>query len=511
MNLVEARNAFQSRFRRAIKDFHSIHEIWKESLREKSHVYQIPFDIIGHIIHTGFSPLHVQILHPLVLSSKHYDQDSPIEVQLNSFRVCARKRACADDAQEYDCVTCTDKHTMIVHDGRLHRNGRATFMLHHPFDFDRVFNENEDNDVVFRETALPLLRYVLDENHSATVLMFGQTGTGKTYTTYGIQERLAREIFEGKDVKTENEVVVICYEMMGTKSFDLLNERKPVSLLQGYDGRVHVRGAKEPHVHTKEDLMDVFTQANALRAVRSLERNHQSSRSHAVCIISFSNGCSLSLVDLAGSERHLDTLSYSATDHIESADINTALMTLKECFRSHASHSNQRVPFRAHPLTQVLRECFENEFHRSVLLATVSSQSSDIDHTLNTIKHVMHMRPVAPLHKNQHVKVECLMSVEEKLEEELFVKWDMNRVHNWLKQVEDGRFVRIAAAGLDGRQLLHLPQERLTTMLGGDAEGAGRLFRLVREESGRITKLVEARRASISKLLKSLPGSFVEF
>ena len=58
----------------------------------------------------------------------------------------------------------------------------------------------------------------------------------------------------------------------------------------------------------------------------------------------------LRLVDLAGSERNYETQRMSAVQHKESADINTSLMALKDCFRAHAAGT--RAPYRASRLTQ---------------------------------------------------------------------------------------------------------------------------------------------------------------
>lgn len=73
------------------------------------------------------------------------------------------------------------------------------------------------------------------------------------------------------------------------------------------------------------------------------ERNPVSSRSHAVCTVDVEcvdkPGCraTLRLVDLAGSERNYETSAFTAADHRESAEINFALMALKNCFRAYNS------------------------------------------------------------------------------------------------------------------------------------------------------------------------------
>jgi kinesin family member 2/24 len=69
------------------------------------------------------------------------------------------------------------------------------------------------------------------------------------------------------------------------------------------------------------------------------ERNPVSSRSHAICTLAVTppsgRTASLRLVDLAGSERNYETSAFTAADHRESAQINFALMALKDCFRAY--------------------------------------------------------------------------------------------------------------------------------------------------------------------------------
>ena len=96
------------------------------------------------------------------------------------------------------------------------------------------------------------------------------------------------------------------------------------------------------------------------------------------------------LVDLAGSEQNADTGKMAAKDHKESADINTALMSLKECIRRHRSKSGSN--YRAHLLTRILRECFTDVNHRTTIFATVSPTTIDTMHTLNTLNHVAMMQ-----------------------------------------------------------------------------------------------------------------------
>ena len=108
----------------------------------------------------------------------------------------------------------------------------------------------------------------------------------------------------------------------------------------------------------------------------------------------------LSLVDLAGSERGTDTRSHNSQRRTESAEINTSLLSLKECIRAlgqrkatTASSSatpgsgGVHVPYRGSKLTLILKDCFTSPQARSTMIATVSPGASATDHSLNTLRY----------------------------------------------------------------------------------------------------------------------------
>lgn len=49
------------------------------------------------------------------------------------------------------------------------------------FAFDQVFRDNATQSTVYNETVKPLINKVID-GFNCTVLAYGQTGTGKTFT-----------------------------------------------------------------------------------------------------------------------------------------------------------------------------------------------------------------------------------------------------------------------------------------------------------------------------------------
>ena len=327
-----------------------------------------------------------------------------------NFRVMARTRPLQPQEVEdklYESVSSENgNNAIIVHDGRVHRDGRTIYAVHSRFCLDAVFNERADNQEVFQEAVQPLLSSALDGGR-ATVVFFGQTGTGKTYTARGALDIMSELVFEKAD-----KVELCCYEMAGTRGgreafFDLLagEEKKQVKCLTGEDGNVHVRGAQKIVCNSTSELCSAMDKAFAWRSSECTERNEASSRSH--CILEFKfpaegddSGEAAGLfrvVDLAGSERNFETQMHSRSMAERGGLINYSLLMLKECAR--VMHNNEKelenemhVPFRSSRLTHLLRSSFTDGSHMTTVVATLSPSPTDVEHSLNTLQHVGMMR-----------------------------------------------------------------------------------------------------------------------
>lgn len=324
-------------------------------------------------------------------------------------------------------------------------------------------------------------------------------------------------------------LTITFYEIHEKKSFDLMNNRKQIHLRSDERGEVHPRGVKATHLPSAsaQAFCEVVLQALMLRSSKATERNSNSSRSHAILTI-FVDGCKLSLVDLAGSERNYETQTMTASQHRDSAYINKSLFYLKECFRAYSAQSkassctnedssvkyssshifsstpqsariackenlpynwreaNQlkgvevirqnsglvKAPFRECLLTRVLKECFSLEnSHKTSIICTVSPSPIDVEHTLNSLEHVVMMD--TNLQDNSWVNT-LEIPINGALVSDLPVEmWTHSEVYAWLGTVDNGRFSQLVLPpDIDGLKLLSLDSSSLATIFSGEMREA---------------------------------------
>lgn len=414
------------------------------------------------------------------------------------------------------------------------------------------------------------------------------------------------------------------YEVHGKKCYDLLSDRNIVHLRSDAHENMHVRGARSielcPLVEPTA-LVEVLREALSLRSSKVTERNPISSRSHAVCTIELLDMTELpapapaavdrsltaflatkggdaapplapsvrkvlgkiTLVDLAGSERNYETTQMTSAQHKESADINFALMALKDCFRAYhnqltghllslqervqeklnsgrpgahpsnplapnlfnattntsgivksihsvgivsgtkatslsAAHAedtdeNQpadpdaaaanapgggasaggRIPFRSSTLTKVLKECFTSgPNHRTTIVATLSPTPIDLQHSLNTLNHVVLMCPelqqlthrlTVEVPLNLHLQMQNRFNAQAAhstavgsgLSTKHVGDWSAEEVIAWLATAERGRFKHVVLPpGIDGRGVLMLSETNMVDLFAAQDQNTAR-------------------------------------
>ncbi|KEG10057.1 putative MCAK-like kinesin [Trypanosoma grayi] len=326
---------------------------------------------------------------------------TPRSSAVNSITVAVRKRPkiTGKESEENDVVRCEASTTVVVYEPKT-KLDLTPVIEPSVFSFDHVFDEAANNAEVYETCCRPLLQDVKSGN-GAVVFAFGQTGSGKTYTMLGC----AAEVCQGLYSFTVTDLLTTCapctlavsfYEVYGSKLFDLLNSRAPVKMLQDEARNIHILGLTEREVSSDEEVRQLMSEGQLLRASGATHANDRSSRSHAVLEIRVrlqrgELSCGrITFVDLAGSERAADTADTDIKVRREGAEINKSLLALKECIRA-MSLRKRHIPFRASKLTQILRESFVGRC-KTCVIANISPCQRHCEDTLNTLRYAYRIK-----------------------------------------------------------------------------------------------------------------------
>ena len=122
-----------------------------------------------------------------------------------------------------------------------------------------------------------------------------------------------------------------------------------------------------------------------------------------------------------------------------------------------------RVPYRASMLTRVLRNCFEDDTHRTAIVAAVAPGAESVIHSLNTLDHVLLMAPHLR-HASCEVDVPMIGAGSAagggaySYEDTPVHEWTAEQVIEWLSTAEGGRFAQVVVPkGTEGKVCRTLP------------------------------------------------------
>ena len=329
--------------------------------------------------------------------------------------VCVRKRplnAKESRARTLNVISIPQSDVMYIHEPK-HKVDLTKYLDNHAFRFDYIFDENTDNETVYRFTAAPLVESIFDRG-MATCFAYGQTGSGKTHTmsgqfsasgeqdpSNGIYALATQDVFRLLGT-SGSQLVPLCsyFEIYSGKVYDLLNVRKRLQILEDGKQQVQVVGLEEVRVSSPGEVLHLIVQGNTLRTSGKTAVNQQSSRSHAVFQIILRKQTGrlhgkLSLIDLAGNERGADTANSDRQTRMEGAEINKSLLALKECIRA-LGRKGAHLPFRASKLTLVLKDSFVGDNSRTCMISMVSPGLGSVENTLNTLRYADRVKELAP-------------------------------------------------------------------------------------------------------------------
>ena len=252
---------------------------------------------------------------------------------------------------------------------------------------------------------------------NATIFVYGQTASGKTFTMRGNKTKLGliplsiAEIFNEikKDVKTNYKVKISFMELYNENIKDLLVEKSEKLDLGNYKGEVFIKNLTTFEVNSSEDAIKLFHKGDSRKEVSGTQFNDCSSRSHTIFRILLESTsettptiaarfAQLNLVDLAGSE------SVSKIDEIRSREgksINKSLLALSNVIHHLSSGDKKHINFRDSKLTRILKSALSGN-SRTGVICTINLNKINYQETLNTLLFGVKIQKI---HNDPHVNI----------------------------------------------------------------------------------------------------------
>jgi len=332
------------------------------------------------------------------------------------------------------------KPNLVTVDSPVSEGGRE-------FEFDSVVGGDATQAEVYYNTVGDAIRQTVFSGFNFTILAYGQTSSGKTYTmlgegeensvarlsssrrkiqqpspsakkyelreTDGILPRVLFDLFQAKEECDGKVNISMSFlELYNDELLDLFNDECNSSLKlkdHGANG-VQIDGLSVKKVEAPVEAIELMKAATKRRVVGASALNAVSSRSHAICMMyvtirydgSNAVQAKLTLVDLAGSERLKKTGSEGIQKQ-EGININKDLFVLGNVISALAAKGYHRklrrnsrsihIPYRNSKLTQILRDALGgNSF--TVMVACISPACDNVEESINTLRYASRTRAI---------------------------------------------------------------------------------------------------------------------
>uniref|UniRef100_A0A8B9UHA9 Kinesin-like protein n=1 Tax=Anas zonorhyncha TaxID=75864 RepID=A0A8B9UHA9_9AVES len=276
------------------------------------------------------------------------------------------------------------------------------------FTFDAVYDAGARQAELYDESVRPLVDAVL-RGFNGTVLAYGQTGTGKTYTMQGswaepekrgVIPSAFEHIFTHISRSQNQQYLVRAsyLEIYQEEIRDLLakDPGKKLELKESPETGVYIKDLSSFVTKNVKEIEHVMNLGSQARAVGSTNMNEYSSRSHAIFLITIE--CSetgpdgeehirvgkLNLVDLAGSERQGKMGAHGERPK-EASKINLSLSALGNVISALVDGRSTHIPYRDSKLTRLLQDSLGGNA-KTIMVATLGPASHSYDESLSTLR-----------------------------------------------------------------------------------------------------------------------------
>ena len=310
----------------------------------------------------------------------------------------------------------------------LHSESRRVLFGSKIFDCDYLLNDNTSQENVYNTCCREIIEMVL-AGGKGTILVYGQTGTGKTHTIFGTDPQKC----DGVLFQSLRQILNSVQNISTTISISLLEiymekvtDLQTGTLLSIFHGTPHNLSWRV--VCTIEEAAHIVFDALSSRHTASTLMNDRSSRSHVIVNLKIltkeENNMDdvsdhaqetsdnlplsvsrLSFIDLAGSECVGKSKSLGKALQ-EASTINRSLLSLRKIIMDLSNpHVPLHISYRDSKLTELLQDSFGG-YSKTLMLACISSSARDVEETKSTLEYATRARLIKNLLNTEKEKLQ---------------------------------------------------------------------------------------------------------
>jgi len=312
--------------------------------------------------------------------------------------------------------------------------------------FDYVFGPKSSTLEIYKKVGRRVVSEAIT-GFNANIFCYGQTASGKTFTTLGNAESPGMVLHAMSDIfhhirKTPERQFLLrvgCIEIHNEQVNDLLGGRKDLRVeWDDKSKEVYMKGLTESFIRSSEDFIRLILKAEMRRKTAATFANERSSRSHTIYRIRIEsrprqtneNGtrrvrCSLlSLIDLAGSECISQLPTGKKKLERELKHINRSLLGLSRVIMSLSKGKVEHVPYRDSKITRILRPALGGN-SKTLFVCTMGPTETDREVSRNTLRFGSFAQ-----------KVKNKISVNERVDEKELIKQYKDLIIDMKKKIK---------------------------------------------------------------------------
>ena len=277
-----------------------------------------------------------------------------------------------------------DRNTVIINDKSFH--------------LDCIFPPETSQREVFDCTARSIVRSAL-LGYNGTVVTYGETGSGKTYTMIGtdtepgIVPLAISGLFEGignSEPGSEFTLKIGYLELYNEHITDLLSPQSPpLPLREDSTQGVYIKDLTQLFVTSESEALSVLSQARRNQLIHATSCSMLTSKAYLLMLVTISQTdtsqsrtthSKLWFVDSSGSERNKKSGGF-----LVSPSLNLSLSSFARVICTLTDSKTTYVPYRDSKLTRLLQESIGGNA-KTALIFTISPSKLSTDETISTLR-----------------------------------------------------------------------------------------------------------------------------